>query len=225
MALDLGPSLREVCVESNVVATRNLPCLCVRLLRRYVDALDAEGRRDEGIVLLLGDERLRVLQRAPVLRRERFVQGNPGKETAHPGLPNGPGDLVLPIEEIVKARRAGANHLDASKERADLDVAAREFRVDRGRLRDHLFQRHGVPDPAQERVRAGMLEVDEARQDRGTSTIDDLVRLPIHGTDSRDPAIFYEHVTRDEAALRILRDDEPTTEEERHSRRLRWVPP
>src|SRR5207245_10702309 len=129
MALDLGPSLREVCVESNVVATRNLPCLCVRLLRRHVHPLDAEGRRDEGIVLLLGDERLRVLQRAPVLRRERFVQGNPGKETAHPGLPNGPGDLVLPIEEIVKARRAGTNPLEERKGRGDTEDAAGECSV------------------------------------------------------------------------------------------------
>src|SRR5213594_2730233 len=119
MALDLGAGLREVCVESNVVAIPNLPCLYVRLLRRHVDALDAEGRRDEGIVFLLGDERLRVLQRAPALRRERIVQGDPGEEAAHPGLPNGPGDFVLPIEEIVIARRAGANHLDASEERAD----------------------------------------------------------------------------------------------------------
>src|SRR2546427_13252723 len=70
-----------------------------------------------------------------------------------------------------------------------------------------------------------MMEVDEARQDRGTRTIDDLVRLAIHGTDRRDPAIFYEHVARDETALRSLRDDEPTTEEERHSRCLRWVRP
>jgi len=117
------------------------------------------------------------------------------------------------------------NHLDASKERADLDVAAREFRVDRGRLREHPFQRHVIRDPAQERVRDVMMEVDEARKDRGTRTIDDLVRLAGNGTDLRDSAIFYEHVARDEPALRILRDDEPTTEEERHSRCLRWVRP
>src|SRR5438552_15800087 len=126
---------------------------------------------------------------------------------------------------MMKARRAGANRRVASEERADLAVAALEFRIDPGRLREHLLQRHVFRHPAQERVRDVMMEVDEARQDRGTRTIDDLVRLAIHGTDRRDPAIFYEHVARDEAALRILRDDEPTTEEERHSRCLRWVRP
>jgi len=110
---------------------------------------------------------------------------------------------------------------DASEERRDLHVATREFRIDRERLREHLLQRDIVRDPAQERVRDVVMQIDEARDHGGTGAIDHLRRSGIDGADGSDPTVVHEDVAREHPPMRILCDDETAPEQEGHGVR-RW---
>src|SRR3989304_7031579 len=112
----LAPRLGEMSVEPDAVPHGDTPRPRVRLLGRRVDALDADGRGDEGVALVLRDERLGVLHGISALRRERLVERRPGEVPADARLANGPSDFVLPVEEGMEARRPRPDHLDPPAE-------------------------------------------------------------------------------------------------------------
>ena len=169
--------------------------------------MDADGRRHERVSLVLRHEGIRVLHRAPVLRRPRFVQRHPGQEAPDAGLSHGPCDLVLPVEQVVEARRAGPDHFDAAEQGSNLDVPSGELRVDCGRLRQHFLQRNIVRDSAQQGVWDVVVEVDQPRQNRAPRAVDDFVRGAIHLSDRHDAAVLHPDVAREPSALSVLRDN------------------
>ena len=77
MAFDFPAGLGEMHVHPDAVAVRDLLRLPEGLFRRRVDALHSDGGRHQRIAFLLGDERVRVLERTPLLGRLRLVESDP----------------------------------------------------------------------------------------------------------------------------------------------------
>src|SRR5436853_512509 len=114
----------------------------------------------------------------------------------------------------MEARRAGPDHLDASEERADLHVASRELRVDRGGSRKHLLKGHVVGDPAQQGVRHVVVQVDESRKDGAAGAIEHVVRGTIGRSNGSDPPAFDEDVPGQPATLGVLGHDDSAAQQE-----------
>src|SRR5207249_908604 len=106
---EIGESVpRPTTTPSDLISgTGATPPLCsfhrlgVGVLRTDAPARDADGARGQGIRLLFRDERVRVLRRAALLRREGLIERHPRQKPSHPGLAHRPRDLVFPIEKVV----------------------------------------------------------------------------------------------------------------------------
>ena len=77
VAFDFPAGLGEMHVHPDIVAVRDLFRLPEGLFRRRVDALYPDGGRHQRIAFLLGDERVRVLERTPLLSRLRLIERDP----------------------------------------------------------------------------------------------------------------------------------------------------